>query len=210
MKSLFANALQKAINCYLALDPESKQHLQALDGKVVTIHLLGMNFIFQLIFVEGKVQLQMGESLKANTVIKGTPLRLLQMAFSEDRKSFFADDVSIQGNLDLAQQVIDLFDHLEIDWEEKASDWIGDVPAHQLGRIGLKLKAWSKKTRQIIMQNVNEYVHEEVDVFPPKEALTDFFQDVDILRMDVDRLEVKARQIQEKIVNKIAAKRSGM
>jgi len=38
-------------------------------------------------------------------------------------------------------------------------------------------------------------------LFPPKESLQDFFHDIDLLRMDVDRLEARI----EKIVKEVSS-----
>jgi ubiquinone biosynthesis protein UbiJ len=178
-KQMFVDALQKAVNHYLSLDPESLPRLAAVKNKIVKIELLGIGLDFYLTFTATGLQFD----------IRGTPLRLLHMVFSgENRQQFFVDDVSIQGNLELGQQVIHLFDQIEIDWEEHLSRFIGDVPAHHLGNLARKARAWGKQTRNTLMQDVNEYVHEEINLFPASEALRDFFHDVDVLRMDTDRL----------------------
>jgi ubiquinone biosynthesis protein UbiJ len=205
VKNFLAETLQKALNAYLALDPESKRRIADLDGKVVTLELLATNVVLHLFFADGAIQIQPGKPVLADTIIKGTPLRLLHLALTrEQRQQFFSDDVSIQGNLELGQLVIDLFDHLEIDWEELLSRCIGDIPAHHVGRIADKFKSWTRMTRKIFSQDVSEYVHEEIDLFPPREALKDFYQDVDAMRMDTDRLEAKIKHLQKTL----SAKRS--
>jgi ubiquinone biosynthesis protein UbiJ len=200
IKSILIKTLQKALNTYLLLDPESVVRLQKLHDKIICIELMGTGCVFQLIFNEKGITLTQDSSLKADTWIKGTPLRLLHMTMArEHRQTFFSDDISIQGNLELGQVVTDLFDHLEIDWEEYLSHWVGDVPAHHLGRVARKIKSFSQQTRATLLQDINEYVHEEVDLFPPREALQDFFNDVDHLRMDVDRLEARIHYIKNHI-----------
>ena len=200
-KQLLVTTLQKAVNHYVSLDPESVTRLQAMQHKVVKIVLLGVNVDFYLSFTATGLQFDLASAansgLKADTIISGTPLRLLHMALSgKQRQQFFADDVSIQGNLELGQQVTHLFDQVEIDWEEHLSRLIGDIPAHHLGNFARKLRAWGQHTRQTLKQDVNEYVHEEINLFPAAEALRDFFHDVDVLRMDTDRLEAKLKQLQ--------------
>ncbi len=196
MKKFFLTSLQTALNHYLALDPESKQRLLVLQGKIATIELLDMGLTLQMIFTDSRIEIKRDEFLKPDTIIKGTPLSLLRMALTEgDRKHFFANNVSIEGNLDLGQHIIDLFDELEIDWEEYASGWMGDVPAHQLGRVARGAKKFVKHVRETLLQNTNEYVHEEVDLFPAREAVQDFFKEVDALRMDVDRAEARIERL---------------
>jgi ubiquinone biosynthesis protein UbiJ len=190
------DACQKALNYYLSLDPDSSRRLAKLQNKIVKIDLLGIDATFFLIFSAQDVRLATATDRKVNTFIKGTPLRLLHMSLSgNDRKQFFADDISIEGNLELGQQVIDLFDQMEIDWEEKLSQFVGDVSAHRVGNVARQIKSWVQQTRDTFVQNTNEYIHEEINLFPPREALRDFFQDVDELRMDVDRIEARISRL---------------
>ena len=192
--------LEAALNQYLALDPETPQRLQKLAGKIVKMELLGIGMVFYLVFTDQKIEIKFAEPATPDTVIKGSPLSLLHMALTtENRKQFFADDVTMEGNLDLGQHVIDLFDQLDIDWEDYLSRWVGDVPAYQFARFSRGVKDFFSRTREIMTQNVNEYVHEEAELFPAREALHDFFQDIDTLRMDVDRLEARVEQLLKKI-----------
>ena len=55
-------------------------------------------------------------------------------------------------------------------------------------------------TKNNFIQNLNEYVHEEAEYCPTEESLKDFFNEIDTLRMDVDRMETKFNQMKEKIL----------
>lgn len=196
MQRRLLEVLQGSINRYLSLDPESLPRVKALDGKVVTLQLLGLGITLQLLFVGERIELKGEDFLEPNTYIKGTPLTLLHMAMTKgDRKSFFGEDLSIEGDLDLGQEVIDLFDHLEIDWEEYLSRWVGDVPAYQIGRLVRGIKNFNLRACDTFSQNINEYVHEEANWFPNREGLEDFFTDVDEIRMDVDRMEARVSRL---------------
>ncbi len=201
MRSFIEEKLQKLLNHALSLDPESKKRLAALDGKTVAIELNMLDGInFQLHFTHDGVELKSRNTDEAHTVIKGTPLSLLHLSLSsKNRKQFFAEDVSIEGNIELGQQVIALFDELEIDWEEYLSQWVGDVPAHHMGNVAKKIRTFSNHLRETLFQHINEYTHEEIHLFPPPEALQDFFHDVDVLRMDVDRLTARIQQLIQSI-----------
>lgn len=202
-KAFIVQTVQKALNAYLALDPETKKRLIPLAGKIVAIELLGMGMTIYLVFTTQQLLVKTDVDTKADTIIKGTPLRLLHMTIAtNNRQQFFSDDISVYGNAELGQQVMALFDHLEIDWEEHLARWVGDAPAHFIGRVSRQLKTWGQKTRGTLWQNVNEYVHEEVNLFPPREAMQDFFHDVDTLRMDADRVESRIQQLQKAMDDK--------
>ncbi|MES2218755.1 MAG: SCP2 sterol-binding domain-containing protein [Pseudomonadota bacterium] len=202
-KQFLIETLQKALNQYLALDPESHLRLQELQGKQVALELLPFKISFYLRFSAGQAQLSLATLDAPETTIKGTPLRLLMLGLAPrvDRKKFFADDVIMQGNPVLGQQVIDLFDQLHIDWEEFTAKVFGDVTAHHAGNVVRNAREWVNKTQMILTQNLNEYLHEEINVFPPSEALQDFFKEVDALRMDTDRLDARVQVLQKKITD---------
>jgi ubiquinone biosynthesis protein UbiJ len=203
-KQQFVKFMQGAVNRYLALDPLSLTRLQTLHNKVVKIVLTGLPLEIYLMLTATGLEFDLvndtNRDRHVDTVITGTPLRLLHMTLSrENRQAFFADDVSIEGNLELGRQVTHLFDQIDIDWEEHVSSVIGDVPAYQLARTARKIRSLGKETLARLKQNVNEYVHEEINLFPASEALRDFFQDVDDLRMEVDRLEVKLKHLHKTV-----------
>lgn len=188
--------LQAALNKYIALDPEAKNRLLPLQNKVMRVELLGLGLTLQMMFKPDEILIQEESSAKPDVIIRGAPLSLLRlMKTSGDRKHFFVEEVEIQGDLDFSQDVMELFDSLEIDWEEYASRWVGDVPAYHMGQVLQKIKQFNQRVHETVMQTTNEYVHEEINLFPPAEELDDFFQDVDVLRMDVDRLTVRTEKL---------------
>ncbi|HEX2549889.1 MAG TPA: SCP2 sterol-binding domain-containing protein [Gammaproteobacteria bacterium] len=200
MRAFIERNLQSVLNQYLALDPESAKKIKAIHHKVVTIELLGIPLTFQLIFRDSTVEISKVTE-EPDTIIRGTPLSLIRMSMDKNnRNSFFADDVSIEGDLELGQKVIDLFDSLDIDYEEYLAYWIGDIPSYHMGQLSRKIRAFKNNFTSTLKDNFSEYLHEETQIFPPKEEILDFFNDVDHLRVDVDRLEAKIKKLLEKEV----------
>lgn len=197
MKTFVLTTLQKAFHRYLSLDPASEDRLAALEGRRVSL-TLGKAIVFYIVFSDRKISFLSEIEGSPDTIIKGNPLSLFRMTLTKgNRKSFFEDDVSIEGNMDVGQQVIALFDELEIDWEEWFSHWVGDVPSYHVGRAVRSLKRFNKTLSEAMWTNVNEYVHEEINFFPSREALMDFFNDVDHLRMALDRLESRIERLEK-------------
>lgn len=198
----FLAALSTALNAYLHLDTETEAHLQSLADKVITLELKPFACIFQCRFTATGVTLHAGEILPADARISGTPLQLVGVVLTKkNRQGFFADDVHLSGDAAFAADVMALFDHIEIDWENYLARVIGDVPAHHTGRFVTHCKTWLQTTHEHLRQTVSEYLHEEVQWFPAREALNDFFNEIDTLRMDVDRLEMQLQQLRSRLAN---------
>lgn len=198
MKDFLLQTAEKLLNGYLSLDPESVKRLLALDKKIISLHA-GMTH-FQIKILSGRIYLQDAIE-EPHVLIRGTPFSFLHAALlKENRKSFFTDHIIIEGDLELGQQIIDLFDELEIDWEEYLSKVTGDVAAHQIGNVARKTHDFLKRAQQSFLKQTSEYVHEEALLFPPREALEDFFQEIDELRMHADRLEQQVARLKEETV----------
>lgn len=198
MKTFLLNTLEKALNAYLNQDEASAKHLAKMAGKSISVELLPLSLHFTCHFTAQNVKVTMNEANPANTKIKGTPLQLLGAFIDKNnRKQFFADDLSIEGDAEFAQQVIDLFDQVNLDWEEIASRFVGDTPAYHLNKFVSKVQSWMKSTTSEFTQDVNDYLHEEKEWFPAREALQEFFSDIDTLRMDADRLEARIAHLKK-------------
>jgi ubiquinone biosynthesis protein UbiJ len=198
MKPLLLTTLNTLINRYLSLDIDSKLRLQKLSGKAITIELLPFHFVFQAVFNDDGIQIFDNERALTETKITGTPFSMLSvMVNKEDRHHAFLGDLKIEGDAAFAQEVITLFDSLEIDWEEQCSHFMGDVPAYHLKRAFSGLKKSINNLDSALTRNINEYLHEEALHFPSREALNDFFKEIDILRMDVDRMDAKIKNLEK-------------
>lgn len=77
------------------------------------------------------------------------------------------------------------------DWEEQLSRVIGDVLAHRLSN-GLRgvYKSYKRGIKSF-EKNLTQYLQEEANLLPPREALEDFFQDVQQVHDAVNQCEIK-------------------
>lgn len=197
MKNILLTTIEKALNAYLRNDLGSRKRLAKLAGKSAAIELLPFDIIFLCSFHPDSVSIHLDDgTTEPAAKIKGTPLQLFGMLLDKDRRQqFFADDVVMEGDAEIAQQVMHLFEHIHIDWEEHTSALIGDVPAHHLGKLAGRFRTWVTSTSTSFSQDANDYLHEEKAWFPHREELQEFFTDIDTIRMDTDRLEARIAQL---------------
>lgn len=192
MMTRLLTTIENAINTYLKQDSESLNRLAKLSGKVIAIHLNPFSYSFYCRFNDNAVSLATTSLTPPNAEITGTPLQLAGvMLAKENRQQFFADDVNISGDAETAFEVVELFDKVQIDWEEHTARLLGDIPAHHIGQLASQLKNWVAKTSAHFTADASDYLHEETEWFPVREELNEFFADIDTLRMDADRLEAR-------------------
>src|SRR5262249_43479636 len=99
--------------------------------------------------------------------------------------------VELEGDTELAERFFELLTLVRPDAEEELSLLIGDVPAHQLGRLARGAGALARRALATGLENAAEYLgHERAHLVPRAEG-EQFLRGVDALREDVDRLAVR-------------------
>jgi len=190
------NALEKAINTYLRMDQHTIKRIAVLDKKIVFIQFKDYGIEFYIECSETGLRLFNEYERDADTSIRGTPLSLLTLACMD--KPGVSSDVEISGDLHLGQEIRSILSEIDIDWEEYLSHSVGDVIASQVGEVFRDVFAWGDYVKDTMKQNLTEYLQEEIRVFPPREEMTDFLNDVDLLREDMERCAARIKKIEEK------------
>lgn len=188
--------LDAMINRYLLLDPEIAQKISAFEGRVIAIELQGINKKFYL-FPQGTLQdacIKLTEQYegKPDTVLKGTPVALFKMGIASDvAPMMLKGEVEISGDMRLGREFKKLLAEMDVDWEENLASLIGDAPAHQLTRVAKQFTHWASKAKKSIATDISEYLQEESRDVVAGAELEMFYEDVDELRDDVDRLQAR-------------------
>lgn len=197
IKKYSLKALQKAINHALALDESMPAKILALDGKVLEVIVAPLGVNFYLRFEDQQLQLLDNYDAQPDTIIHSSPLGLIRLSFlpASKARSLFNDKIRLSGDMELGQKVKKLFDELDIDWEGHLAHFTGDVVAHQLGSLFRQGLAFKKQLGESMRHNLSDYLHEELRSFPPREEVDDFFNDVDQLSLDVERLQAHVNQL---------------
>lgn len=197
LKKYSLKTLQLAINTAMALDEHMPNKLQALDGKVLEliINPLSVNFFIQ--FKDKKIHLLDRYEGQVDTIIHSNPIGLIRLSLlpASKARSLFNDKIRMSGDIELGQQVKQLFDNMDIDWEGHLAHFTGDVVAHQIGSLLRKGMDFKKRFSDSMRLNVSEYLHEELRAVPSKNEIDDFFSDIDELSLSVERLQAHINQL---------------
>ena len=184
-----AIALQTAFNRYIKLDPESATRLAPLLGKVVCVHIDGVNVEIWFLFHETRVEVVEEFGAPADVVIAGGPFSLL--AQSAGKRSVFDGDVKITGDIETAQRFSRLLNEIDVDWEEHLSHLTGDALAHQIGRFSRGVRQWVTHRSDSVRSDTADYLRDETDNLPHDWELEEFVEQVDDLRDRVESLEAR-------------------
>lgn len=197
LKKYSLKALQIAINQALSLDEHMPEKLLKLQDKVLEMNVMPLGVRFFIQCHNGAIQLLDEYDGHADTIIHSNPIGLIRLSLlpASKARSLFNDKIRMSGDVELGQQVKKLFDEMDIDWEGHLAHFTGDVIAHQIGSFLRKGISFKKQVNDSMKQNITEYLQEELRVLPSKNELDDFFNDVDELAMNTERLQAHINQL---------------
>src|SRR2546421_12820631 len=161
--------IENALNRGLPRSPRAQQLCAELAGRSIAIEVHAM----MRLLVESTgatLRITRGDTA-ADAVVVGGPFGLLALGGDSPEALLQRGAVQIRGDAELAQKFRELTLLLRPDLEEELSLVLGDVPAHQLGRLARAAFGWTRKAATTTVRNVAEYLgHERRDLLPRREA----------------------------------------
>lgn len=193
----FIHPLENLVNQALRLDPPSLQAMGQLSGKIIQVDIQGLGIVLTLLpEAEGIVFLEDYQG-EVDSLISGAPFTLLRLLLQHEAVLDVHSGVTLRGEISTAQQFFNILHRLNIDWEEQASRWLGDIPAHALGKYFRYFRNYTTQQLHTLQLNTREYLQEESQIFPTHLEVEVFLEAIDILRDDVERLEQRIQRLEK-------------
>lgn len=129
----------------------------------------------------------------ADVSLEGHVVDWLRLLWTPETQmnALFRDRLHLTGDALLAQEVKALFDTVDIDWESILARWTGDLFAYQVGVHIKQFRERRHRKQSAFAFQLSNFLQEEIQVTPPKEAIADFCDEVDALVLAVERLEAR-------------------
>ncbi len=195
---MLTQAIENLLNRNLPRSPRARELCGALAGKRVRIEARGLGWVLIAESMNTSIKLTKEDAGEQppDADISGSLLNLAALAGPNPEEVIQRGDVTIRGDAEVAQKFRELAMLLKPDVEEELSRLIGDTPAHQALRFVKLATGFGRRAAQTGVRNVAEYLaHERGDLVPRAEA-EDFYRGVERLREDLDRVEARARLLE--------------
>jgi len=203
IKPLLIGALETALNQYLALDQDSGYFLTPLAGKVIAVTVQPFDETIYLCPTTDSIQCLDQFPGQADTRLSGSIWALGLMGLSSTpMRSVFSGEVTIEGDMQTGRKFQELFAKLDIDLEEKLSQFTGDIIAHKVANFFRAGQNWSKDSLETFRLNAKEFLQEETRDLPAAPEADIYYAQVDELRTDFDRLQSRIDRLKSTLQNK--------
>lgn len=198
--AVFGRALESALNRALALDPDTRARIGALDGRAVTLDFAGDSgrpAPALRLLVDGE-RLRVGPAFEGDSALRvaATPASLVAMALARGRDGALAPGrVQIAGDAELARRLEQIASRFEPDFDEAFARAFGDIAGPPIARALRGAFAWSRDAAGAFARDTAEFLTEEGRDLVARAELDGFLDDVDGLRERGDRLAARVERL---------------
>ena len=196
IKPLLMSAIENALNAFISLDPNISEYLSPLANKTIAITIQPFNETIYLCPSTDSIQLLDYSSDKADTTLTGSVFAFGLMGTSASpMRSIFSGDVTIEGDMQTGKRFQALFAKLDLNLEPLIAKYTGDTVANSLSQLFQSSKSWSTQSIETLKLNISEFLQEETRDLPSAPEIDIFYNQVDLLRTDFDRLNSRIERL---------------
>ena len=202
--------VEQVLNHLIALDPHVGRALQTFSGKVLQVSSTSPRNDLTIRFDGTRVRLS---ALAANTLnlepdakVSGSASELIALLLAgAESKPLANQNITVAGDALFVQELFKLTRELDIDWQDYLPPALvelgGDVVTRELDRLGKEASRWGQDARTAMRRNFSDYVTEEISLVPAARELDSFSEQLDQLKLAIDRAAARLAQLQSRMDN---------
>ncbi|TCM70935.1 ubiquinone biosynthesis protein UbiJ [Acinetobacter calcoaceticus] len=211
---LALGAVERLIHQCIDLDAISRIQLNQLQGKVLRVVIDSPQLSVDVVFDQAKVRLEptvTGHTEKVSifeqrpfdqavsihvataTLHVRNVVELIKLLLAED-----VGNIPLQGDYHLLQDIQRIIQQAEPDLAAHLSRWVGPALAHEIAKIKIVPKQLNRSMKSKLFF-AEDFIKEDLGVFAARWQMDDLQQDGRQLNQDIDRLEARVHQLQQKL-----------
>tara|TARA_B100000700_G_scaffold204736_1_gene225127 strand:+ start:372 stop:968 length:597 start_codon:yes stop_codon:yes gene_type:complete len=194
-KLKISKGILSKINSQITTRTSAKKISQELEGKILSIKIKNTSHFFNVIMISNELNLHTNKE-NFDVQISGSLISFTNLLRDNSSDALRDGSIGINGDVAVAQKFQKLFEMIKPDIEEELSHIVGDVMANNIVKFSKKTGDWMLNTRDILQENIKEYLQEEIKLMPSKYEFNFFSKEVSKIRDDIERLEKKINEFQ--------------
>jgi len=193
-------ALEGAINRALELSPGTRRRLKSLEDEVFALHCTEPALDVYLQPNTAGLRLMGVWEGPVTTSVIGTASDFAELATSKDPAATLINgQLELEGDSAPLLEMRNILAGLDMDWEAPLTAALGDVAGHQLAQWVRTAVSLGKQATLSLGRQLEEFIHEEARLSPPRLEVEDFFRDIQALGLQVERLQSRADRLRRRL-----------
>ncbi|EFL92353.1 SCP-2 sterol transfer domain-containing hypothetical protein [Candidatus Regiella insecticola LSR1] len=194
-----AALLELLLNKLLFRDPSMKAIRASLANKVLGIEIKELKTPLLLLFSPYHVDVLTHWEDPIDCTIKTGLSALTKLSDPQQLSSLIRDgQLIVEGNIQIAQQLVTLLDFAQWDPTEYLVPYIGDIAAETVAQMLAKSHRFLTTQWKQQQRYWAEAITEEWKIAPPPLAVAWFSKEVDAVSQKIDRLSARLEQLEER------------
>ena len=193
-------AFEGTLNRALQLAPATREEMEALEDCVFALHCSAPEVEVFLQPGADAIRLMGVYDGDITTSVRGEASDFAELVTSKDPAATLINGgLELEGDSAPLLELQRILGSLDMDWEAPLVDSLGDVAGHQLAQMLRSLAGWGSQASTSLTRQLDEFIHEEARLTPPRLELEDFYRDVQTLGQRVDRLKSRAERLRRRL-----------
>lgn len=189
-------SVEHGLNRVLRLDATALPRLAHLHGKVIAIQGRQPSFTLYVLPSANSLMLAQQWATPADCTLRAPAASLVQLALRKDKTAVLhSPQVDLDGDSAALLELVKVLQDLELDWEYEVSRWLGPVPTSLLAGHLRSRTGWTREGLATATQNLGEYLAEEARTLVGEQEAQARFNELDALKVDVERLEARIERL---------------
>lgn len=190
--SVLCAGIEIGLNRYLRLEPEVLAECGQLSGRIIALHITGLEWDFFIEFSDAGVRVLPALDQTADVTVSGELGLLMRLAFkTASGDTALPSGLRVEGDPEFLLRFNKLLARVGFDPEELIAPLVGGPAAHRITQGLGKFFSWSRNTAGTLALDTAEYLREETRDLARREDVEDWMNAVDQLREGSDRLEAR-------------------
>jgi ubiquinone biosynthesis protein UbiJ len=195
--------LETALNRALQLDPQAHRQLANLEDCVFRMQCLAPEIDIYLQASGQGIRLMGIYDGEITTTVRGVASDFTELATANDpAASLINGKLAVEGDTAPLLQLQEILGNLDLDWEAPLVNTLGDVAGHQVARVLRGAFSWGEQASAGLLRQLDEFIHEEARLSPPRLELEDFYRDIQALSLRTERLQSRTDRLCKRILKR--------
>ncbi|RUT40927.1 SCP2 domain-containing protein [Pseudomonas sp. PAMC 29040] len=195
LRGLLAS-VENGVNRILRLDSTAMARLQPLTGKVIAVECAAPALQLFILPSDEGLLLATQWAADADCTLRAPAASLMRLVLSKDKTAVLhSPEVDLEGDSHVLMALAQVLQDLELDWEYELSHWLGPVATALIGGHLRSRANWYQQGFASLNQNLAEYLSEEARTLVGEREAQARFDELDQLKLDLDRLEARFERL---------------
>ena len=207
LETFVFQTVEMFLNEALAHEKNFKNLLKGLNGKSFVFFFTDTRRTIGLVFFDSRITIRSSQFCEINQLpdvkISSSSLNFASLLLTNNKTKKIANNkFELNGDANLANQLNSVIEKIDFRWDDLLTLMAGDIVTNQVSEKNKKLKQSNTEGLKRLATSLDDFLSEELRLTPAKDRVEALGENIDNLRLRLDRAEAKISYVSRKLQKK--------